>query len=321
MRWQSTRVLILVAGLGLAAGCGKYSINNLRATQAFQTGNMEYQRGEWESAIAEYNRAVTFNPDLGYAYFFMGNSYDNLYRPMRRGEPDNDAYLDRAVENYRLAIEKLKDNDEPQAGRILELSYEYLIAAYGTDKLNDIDQAVPVAQDLIATQPNEPSNYQALGKLYEENGLYEEAEEMFLKAIEVKSDDPLSYEVLAGYYARQGEFAKSMDALQRRADMEPNNPEAWHTLGARYSEEALKNTSLSRAEAQDMVMKGIEAEDRALAINPDYFEALAFKNILLRQQANYETNPARQQQLLSEADTIRARASELQKKQGGATGQ
>jgi tetratricopeptide (TPR) repeat protein len=321
MRWQSTRVLILVAGLGLAAGCGKYSINNLRATQAFQTGNMEYQRGEWESAIAEYNRAVTFNPDLGYAYFFMGNSYDNLYRPMRRGEPDNDAYLDRAVENYRLAIEKLKDNDEPQAGRILELSYEYLIAAYGTDKLNDIDQAVPVAQDLIATQPNEPSNYQALGKLYEENGLYEEAEEMFLKAIEVKTDDPLSYEVLAGYYARQGEFAKSMDALQRRADMEPNNPEAWHTLGARYSEEALKNTSLSRAEAQDMVMKGIEAEDRALAINPDYFEALAFKNILLRQQANYETNPARQQQLLSEADTIRARASELQKKQGGATGQ
>jgi tetratricopeptide (TPR) repeat protein len=282
---------------------------------------MQYQRGEWEQAIEEYNRAVTFNPDLGYAYFFMGNSYDNLYRPMRRGEPDNDAYLDRAVENYRLAIEKLKDNDEPQAGRILELSYEYLIAAYGTDKLNDIDQAVPVAQDLIATQPNEPSNYQALGKLYEENGLYEEAEEMFLKAIEVKSDDPLSYEVLAGYYARQGEFAKSMDALQRRADMEPNNPEAWHTLGARYSEEALKNTSLSRAEAQDMVMKGIEAEDRALAINPDYFEALAFKNILLRQQANYETNPARQQQLLSEADTIRARASELQKKQGGATGQ
>jgi tetratricopeptide (TPR) repeat protein len=234
---------------------------------------------------------------------------------MRRGEPENDAYLDKAVENYRLAIEKLKGNEEPQAAKILKLSYEYLIAAYGTDKLNDIDQAVPVAQDLIATEPNEPTNYQALGKLYEENGLYEDAEQMFQKAIEVKPDDPLAYEVLAGYYARQGDFLESMVALQKRAEMEPNNPEAWHTMGARYSEEALKNTSLSRAEARDFVMKGIAAENRALSINPDYFEALAFLNILLRQQANYESDPARQKQLLAEADTIKSRAAALQKKQ------
>src|SRR5699024_2495387 len=114
-------------------------------------GNTEYQRGEWQSAIREYTRAVELNPEFGYAYFFLGNSYDNLFKPTKRGEPENDAYLDKAIANYKLAIQNLKGNDEPSAPKILKLSYQYLIAAYGSDKLNDIEKAVPVAQDLIST--------------------------------------------------------------------------------------------------------------------------------------------------------------------------
>lgn len=315
MRWRFSQVLVLVVGLGLAAGCGKYSINNLRATQAFQTGNMNYQRGEWQTAIQEYSRAVDLNPEFGYAYFFLGNSYDNLFKPTKRGEPENDAYLDKAIENYKLAIQNLKGSAEPSAPKILKLSYQYLIAAYGSDKLNDIDKAVPVAQDLIASEPNDPTNFQALGKLYEENGLYEEAEANFKKAIEVRPNEPLAYEVLAGYYSRQGEFDRSMEALQKRAEMEPNNPEAWHALGARYSEEALKNTRLSKDQARTYVLRGLEAEERALLSNPDYFEALTYKNIMLRQQANYERDPAKQKQLMAEADSTKAKALEVQKKQ------
>jgi tetratricopeptide (TPR) repeat protein len=322
MRWQFTRVLVLVAALGpVAAGCGKYSINNLRATQAFQSGNEMYNKGQLEEALAHYDRALTFNPDLGYGYFFRGNTYDRMFKPAKRGEPTNDAYLDKAVENYKLAIEKLKATTEPDPAvqRILKLSYQYLIAAYGSDKLNDIDKALPVAQDLIATEPNEPSNYQALAKLYEENGRYEESEANFKKAIEVKPDDPLSYEVLAGYYDRQGEIQKTLDALEKRAAMEPKNPEAWHTLGAKYSEVVIKNSSLSREQAREYVLSGLKAEDKALELNPEYFEGLAFKNILLRRQALLERDPAVQRDLLAKADSVRARSIEIQKKQNAAT--
>mgnify|MGYP003347201812 CR=1 FL=1 len=69
MRSHFTRALFLIAALGLAAaGCGKYSINNLRATQAFQTANEQYKKAEYKAAITEYSRAVQLNPDLGYAY-------------------------------------------------------------------------------------------------------------------------------------------------------------------------------------------------------------------------------------------------------------
>lgn len=319
MRSQFTLALVLVAGLGLAsAGCGKYSINSLRATQAFQTGNEQYKKGEWKHAIDEYTRAVTLNPDLGYAYFFLGNSYDNLYKPTRRGDPENDVNLDKAVENYKLAIEKLKGNEEPQAPKILKLSYEYLIAAYGSEKLNDLEQAVPIAQELIATEPNEPTNYQALGKLYEENGRYDEAEAMFKKAIEVNPDEPLAYEVLAGYYNRQGEFDKTMESFEKRATMEPNNPEAWHTMGPYYSEKAMKDAKLSKEDARKYVMRGLEVEEEALKLNPEYFEALAFKNILLRQQATYEKDPVAQKRLLQQADEAKAKAVDVQKKQNAA---
>jgi hypothetical protein len=67
--------------------------------------------------------------------------------------------------------------------------------------------------------------------------------------------------------------------------------------------------------AKKYVMRGLEVEDKALAINPEYYEALAFKNILLRQQANYEKDPALQKRLLSQADEVKAKSLELQKKQ------
>jgi hypothetical protein len=67
------------------------------------------------------------------------------------------------------------------------------------------------------------------------------------------------------------------------------------------------------------VQSGIQAVDRALNIKDDYMEAVAYKNLLLRLQANLETNPARQKQLLDEADKLRDRATELRKQKAAGT--
>jgi hypothetical protein len=48
-------------------------------------------------------------------------------------------------------------------------------------------------------------------------------------------------------------------------------------------------------------------------------EAVAYKNLLLRLQANLETNPARQKELLEEADKLRDRATELRKQKAAGT--
>ena len=99
-------VVVVALGVG-AAGCGRYSISNIRSLKAFQDANNLYKKAEYKAAIERYEASVKFNPELGFAYFFLGNSYDNLYKPAKKGEPENDANLTKAAENYRTAIQKL----------------------------------------------------------------------------------------------------------------------------------------------------------------------------------------------------------------------
>jgi hypothetical protein len=68
------------------------------------------------------------------------------------------------------------------------------------------------------------------------------------------------------------------------------------------------------SEKRDFIQKGLAMEDKALSLNPDYMEAMTYKNILLRLQANEETDRAKQAELIREADQLRSRAMELNKK-------
>jgi tetratricopeptide (TPR) repeat protein len=321
MKLRLIGVAMLVAALGAgASGCGRYSISNIRSLKAFQDANNLYKKAEYKAAIERYEASIKFNPELGFAYFFLGNSYDNLYKPGKKGDPENDANLTRAADNYRTAIQKLAKSTDPKEMEIRNLAFQYLIAVYGQDKLDDFGKAEPIAKELIAAEPNEPQNYQALARMYEDLGRYDEAEAMFKKAIELRPKDGLGYQMLAGYYNRQGQFEKTMEAWNQRAQAEPNNPEAWHTIGGFYQEKVYKDKTMPRNIAIDYTLKGLAAEDKALQLNPEYFEALSFKNILLRQQALFEKDPAKQKQLISEAEGYYTKALEVQKKQNQGAG-
>ena len=307
---SSAASLALVAGLGLAlAGCGK--VNEVRAMKAFKDGNKLYAGSDWRPAASKYEEALQMNPDNSLIYFYLANSYDNLYRPARAGEAANDAFLDKAIANYQLAAQKIAD---PQMKR---LSLEYLVAAYGPDKKNDPTLAEPVVKQMIDLEPGEPSNYFALAKIYEDSGEYELAEQTFLKAKDAKPSDPGVFMQLAGYYNRQGDFPKTMDALNQRVALEPNNPEAHYTVSTYYWDKAYRDVRLKDAEKLDMVLKGIESVEKAIAIKDDYTEAIAYKNLLLRLQANLIKDPAKQQALLKEADALRDKANEMRKAKAG----
>ena len=311
MRKFSSRALtlavIVLAGVALS-GCGQ--INRLRARQAVKDANPLYAGGQYQAAADKYQEALALDPTLGDIYFFVGNSYDNLFKPARRGEEANDANLTKAIEFYNKAA-SMQETTPP----IKKLSLEYLVAAYGPDKLNDPSQSEPIVQQMIQIEPNEPTNYFALAKIYEDNGDYERAEATYLKAKEVRPQDPVVYTTIAGYYNRQGEFEKTIDFLTQGVAIAAQNPEAHHRLAAFYWEKAFRDLRISPEDKIKYVQAGIAAEDKALEIKSDYVEAITYKGLLLRIQANLERNPQRQQQLLREADRLQAQATEIRKKQ------
>ncbi len=305
MRIRATLIYLVAVALS-ASACGQ--IEKLKAKKVFKEANTLYQQQDYKGASEKYEETLKADPDLTTAYFYLGNSYDNQFKTARRGEADNDALLTKAIDNYKVAVEREQDP------KMKKLSLEYLVAAYGPDKLNDPAQAEPIVLKMIELDPSDAANYFVLAKIYEDSGNYDLAEQTLLKAKEARPNDSAVYLQLAGYYNRQGEFDKTIAALQQRAEQEPNNPEAHYTIASYYWDKAYRDFKLEDTQKREYVLKGIDEVNRALEIKSDYLEAVVYKGLLLRLQANLEKDVAKQQALLKEAEALQGRAKELQQK-------
>jgi len=304
--------LALVATLALPlASCTM--IEAVKGARVIKDAHKQYQRSDYEGAVHLYEEALANDPDLVDAHFFLGNSYDQMFRTALRGEPVNDEYLEKAIDHYITSAE-LQTNQQMQT-----LSLQYLVAAFGPEKGNSPASSEPVLQQMIKTDPTLPDNYFALAKLYEDSGLVDQAEEQYLLAREQRGDDPNVYLQLAAFYSRVEEFDKTIEALRRRSEIEPDNPEAFYTIGTYYWEKAFRDFTITEETEIEYVALGLEELDKAIMLNADYMEALTYKNILLRMQANLTTDDQDlQEALIAEADVLRDRAEELQRLRTGA---
>ena len=301
-------------------------VQDLKARMAFKDANAAYQAQNYREAATKYAEALELSPvqegeERAAAYFYLGNSYDNLYKPARKGEAQNDEYLRLAVENYRKATDMITDNP-----KLRTLSYQYLLASYGPEKLNDPSQAEPIVREMIEMDPKDPSNYFALAKLYEDAGNFEQAEAALMKARDAAPNDPATYMRLAAFYndqakacedadCRAAQFDKTIEALRQRAAQDPDNPEAYYTIATYFWDKTFRDHTLNDRQKREYIEQGIEATDKAIEIKDDYTEAIVYKGLLLRLQANLEKNRERQLALLKEADALRDRAMELRKRQ------
>src|SRR5262245_11688660 len=197
--WSRVVAVGLLAAAAMAVtGCGQ--IGMLKAKMAFKDANALYQGQDYRAAAKKYEEVLSNDPDLTYAYFFLGNSYDQHYRSVKKGDPANDELLTKAIDNYKKSAEVEKDP------KIKRLALDYLVSAYGPDKLNDPAQAEPILINMIQMDPKDTTSYFGLANIYEQSGDYERAEKMLTDARDAKPGDAAVYMQLAGFYNRQGEF-------------------------------------------------------------------------------------------------------------------
>src|SRR3954462_12367244 len=160
IRAASAATVVLVCGASLVTtGCGKYSWGTLTAVKSFKDGNADYARKDWKKAAEKYEEGVKHDdaiqklPQLATAYFFLGNSYDQLYKPAKQGDATNDAYIQKAIANYRKGADS-QYNDKQWKKSCLEPP----APPHGSNKLTAPAKAEPVSQEIIALEPNEPQN-------------------------------------------------------------------------------------------------------------------------------------------------------------------
>jgi TonB family protein len=160
-------------------------------------------------------------------------------------------------------------------------------------------------KQLIATGTAKPAQYFELARLQEARSAMGDAEGTLVAATRATQPNRDALNALATFYNRQGQFDKTIATLEDLA-----------ALATFYFEKAFKDASLNDAQKRAYIESGIDATDRALAINDSYVDSLTYKNIFLRLKANLESDPASRQTLIAEADRLRSRAMELQKAQG-----
>src|SRR2546426_8808617 len=104
-------LLAMAAMVVTTAGCAK--VGQLKAMKSFKAANQAYQQQDYRKAAQLYEETVEADPDLASAYFYLGNSYDQQFKPSKKGDPANDALLTKAAQNYQTAAEKLAQSDKP----------------------------------------------------------------------------------------------------------------------------------------------------------------------------------------------------------------
>jgi tetratricopeptide (TPR) repeat protein len=314
MRVQALAVGIVLLLSGVA--CAK-----VQSRAAFKDGNKEYTSENFKRAITLYERAVELDPNLGEAWFYLGSSYQAMYRP-GKDTPENKQLLEKAIAAYKTSLERNPATTEQQK-KVKTNTLGALIAIHSDEPFKNFDVAQQYAQQLVQENPNDAKNLYALANLYEKFDQVDKAEETYRKVSDLNPNDPKACGALAAFYNKplwegRSKFDQAIEVLQRCASLDPNDPGGYQKVASFYWDKAYRDPMITDEQKQQYAQKGMEAVDKALSLKPDYFDAVIYKGLLYRVMASVAKDARQRAQYLDQAQTLQKQGLELRKQQQAA---
>ena len=124
--------------------------------------------------------------------------------------------------------------------------------------------------------------------------------------------------------AKVGNFEESLRWYEKIAQMDPKEKTNWYTVAVLCWERSNKaGMMVTPDERTAIIQHGIEAIDKALAIDPEYTEAIAYKNLLYREKADALGKAGKfeeAQAAFAESQRLRDLAMQLMQKKKAAAG-
>ena len=108
---------------------------------------------------------------------------------------------------------------------------------------------------------------------------------------------------LAGIYQGLKNLDKSREYYKKQTEIDPENPIPYYAIASTdWLRMRDKTHPLTEEEKVSAIEEGLQYADKALEKNPNYQEAMAYKNLLLRDKAAATKDPAEAKKYLEEAD-------------------
>jgi tetratricopeptide (TPR) repeat protein len=160
-------------------------------------------------------------------------------------------------------------------------SQQFIPGAQSADNMKMADMAVKTFEDILSRDPKNVSAVAGLAFIYQNTLQLQKAHEYYLKETQLDHSNPIPFYAVA-----------SVDWLivQNKTDPPPVDDQ------------------------KRLVDEGIASADKAIELNPDYDDAMSYKNLLLREKARLAETEDEKTKLTNDADVWFNKALDTRKK-------
>jgi Tfp pilus assembly protein PilF len=202
---------------------------------------------------------------------------------------------------------QLKARNELNKGVQAFKSAQYPDAVENFKKAVEYDPNFPTARLYLATAYMQ--QYIPGAESPENTQMAQAAHDQFMKVLEQNPKDKVAMASIASLYLNQKKWDEAQQWYEKLIAVDPNNADAYYSLGfiawsKWYPAYGTARAKLGmkqedpgpikdkktkeelKAKYGPVIQGGLQALDKALQINPDYDDAMAYENLLVREQAD-----------------------------------
>jgi tetratricopeptide (TPR) repeat protein len=187
----------------------------------------------------------------------------------------------------------------------------------GSKHQKDLEFAQKAIDNLdryVQAFPQDKKAREFLVSMYLATDRYDDAIKFYEEMVKADPKDSKAMSSIAQMYFKKGDFDTAVTWLKRRLEVEGNNPEVYYFIGVQAWDRSYNFPDLAPETRAKIVEDGLQALNKAVEIKPDYFEAISYINLLYREKAKMESDPAKKKELTDTADRYLQQALELRKK-------
>jgi tetratricopeptide (TPR) repeat protein len=225
-------------------------------------------------------------------------------------------------------MKKLEARDKLNKGVKAFTEMKYDAAAQYFEKTLELDPDFETARMYLATAYTSqfvPGSTDPKSERMAQKGI-----EMFKQVVD-RSKDPTSATYtnamlsIASLYYQLKRYDESKEWCNRVIKSNPQNAEAYYRIAVIDFDDVYEKTGVQgenvefmspeeKAQAQKNIDEGLTSLNKALEIRGTYFDAMEYQNLLWREKAKFEKDPAAKAELIRQADLVSQKALSLRLK-------
>lgn len=205
----------------------------------YNLGKALAKKGEWEEAIASYQKAIELAPQWEEVRQYLADAENKLNETKVNGKMENEAGDESTMPHYKLGKMLAKEGEWEEAiasyRKAIEVEPNFADVYHSLGdalvEAGEKEEAIRVYQKAIEIEPNLWEVHHKLGNLLQEVGQFDEAVGAYNKSIELKSDFCWSFNNLGDVLVKLGKWEEASGAYSQAVELNPDFAWGHYKLG------------------------------------------------------------------------------------------